>query len=233
MDKQPRKHRELHFTSSELVKDIVIGMADGLTVPFALAAGLSGAVNSNGIIITAGVAEVVAGSIAMGLGGYLAGRTEAEHYASELQREYREVEEVPELEKQEVRDVFASFGMSAKLQQDAAEELARDRDRWVEFMMRFELGMEKPDPLRARKSAFNIGASYVAGGLVPLSAYFFTDTPHQGLLFSSIITVFFLFTFGYVKTRLTGDKPWLGAIKTTLIGVLAAGAAFLIARWVA
>lgn len=225
-------HQEHHFTSSDLIKDIVIGMADGLTVPFALAAGLSGAVTSNGIIITAGIAEVVAGSIAMGLGGYLAGRTDVEHFDSEKRREEAEVERVPEREKQEIRDILAEYGISKRLQDDVTEELSRDKRRWVDFMMKFELGMEKPDPQRARKSAFNIGASYVVGGMVPLSAYFFTDTPHRGLLFSSIITVSFLFIFGYVKTRLTGDRPWLGAVKTTLIGVLAASAAFLIARWV-
>lgn len=226
-------HQEQHFTSSDLIKDIVIGMADGLTVPFALAAGLSGAVTSNGIIITAGIAEVVAGSIAMGLGGYLAGRTDVEHFDSEKRREEAEVERMPEREKQEIRDILAEYGISKRLQDDVTEELSRDKHRWVDFMMKFELGMEKPDPQRARKSAFNIGASYVVGGMVPLSAYFFTDTPHRGLLFSSIITVSFLFIFGYVKTRLTGDRPWLGAVKTTLIGVLAATAAFLIARWVA
>ncbi|MBS1547430.1 MAG: VIT1/CCC1 transporter family protein [Bacteroidetes bacterium] len=223
---------EQHFTAPNLIKDIVIGMADGLTVPFALAAGLSGAVASNGIIITAGVAEVVAGSIAMGLGGYLAGRTDAEHYAVELNRERHEVETVPELEKQEIRNILGEYGISKRLQDDVAEELSRDKRLWVDFMMRFELGLDKPDPMRARKSAFNIGASYVVGGLVPLSAYFITDAPHMGLLLSSIITVSFLFIFGYVKTKLTGDKPLLGAIKTTLIGVLAASAAFLIARWV-
>ncbi|MBS1938101.1 MAG: VIT1/CCC1 transporter family protein [Bacteroidetes bacterium] len=226
-------HQEQHFTSSDLIKDIVIGMADGLTVPFALAAGLSGAVTSNGIIITAGIAEVVAGSIAMGLGGYLAGRTDVEHFESEKRREEAEVERMPEREKQEIRDILAEYGISKRLQDDVTEELSRDKHRWVDFMMKFELGMEKPDSQRARKSAFNIGASYVVGGMVPLSAYFFTDTPHRGLLFSSIITVSFLFIFGYVKTRLTGDRPWLGAVKTTLIGVLAATAAFLIARWVA
>ncbi len=225
-------HEEKHFTSSDLIKDIVIGMADGLTVPFALAAGLSGAVSSNGIIITAGMAEVVAGSIAMGLGGYLAGRTDVEHYESEKRREATEVEVVPEREKQEIRDLLAEYGISRGVQDEVATELSRNKRHWVDFMMKFELGMEKPDPQRARKSAFNIGASYVAGGLVPLSAYFFTDTPQQGLFYSSIITVSFLFIFGYVKTRLTGDKPWLGALKTTLIGVLAASAAFVIAKWI-
>jgi len=232
MKHPPRKHVEKHFTSSDLVKDIVIGMADGLTVPFALAAGLSGAVNSNGIIITAGIAEIVAGSIAMGLGGYLAGRTDVEHYDSELKREYEEVENVPEKEKQEVRDVLGEYGISAELQHQVAEELSHDKKQWVDFMMKFELNMEKPDALRARKSAFNIGASYIVGGIVPLLGYFVTDTPEKGLLISSITTVTFLFVFGYVKTKLTGDRPLWGAIKTTFIGILAASAAFLIARWI-
>ncbi|MCI1754216.1 MAG: VIT1/CCC1 transporter family protein [Flavobacteriales bacterium] len=225
-------HEEKHFTSSDLIKDIVIGMADGLTVPFALAAGLSGAVHSNDIIITAGVAEIVAGSIAMGLGGYLAGRTDVEHYDSELKREFAEVEVVPEKEKQEVREVLAEYGISPALQHEVAEELSRDKKQWVDFMMKFELNMEKPDALRARKSAFNIGASYIAGGTVPLLGYFVTDTPEQGLLISSIVTVSFLFIFGYVKTKFTGGNPLQGAMKTMLIGVLAAGAAFLIARWI-
>lgn len=232
MSHAAHKHVEHHFTASELIKDIVIGMADGLTVPFALAAGLSGAVNNNEIIITAGVAEIVAGSIAMGLGGYLAGRTDVEHYDSELKREYAEVESVPEKEKQEVRDVLAEFGISPALQHEVAEELSRDKKQWVDFMMKFELNMDKPDALRARKSAFNIGASYIVGGIVPLIGYFVTDTPEKGLIISSIITVTFLFIFGYVKTKLTGDTPLWGAVKTTLIGILAASAAFLIARWI-
>lgn len=225
-------HKEKHFTSSDLVKDIVIGMSDGLTVPFALAAGLSGAVANNGLVITAGIAEIVAGSIAMGLGGYLAGKTDAEHYQSELKREYAEVDAVPEIEKEEVKDVFEKYGISPRLQNELAEELSQDEKKWVDFMMRFELGMEEPDPKRAGKSAMNIGLSYVAGGFVPLVSYFFTSTPKQGLLYSVLITVIFLFIFGFVKTKLTGEKPLLGALKTVLIGVLAAFAAFLIAKLV-
>jgi VIT1/CCC1 family predicted Fe2+/Mn2+ transporter len=226
-------HQEKHFTSSDLIKDIVIGMSDGLTVPFALAAGLSGAVASNSIVITAGIAEVVAGSIAMGLGGYLAGRTDVEHYRSELRREYEEVELLPEVEKQEVREVFEAYGISPRLQDELALELSGDKHKWVDFMMRFELGMEKPDANRATRSALNIGLSYIVGGIVPLIGYFITDTPQKGLLISSLMTVLFLFLFGYVKTKLTGDKPWYGAVKTVFIGVLAAGAAFAIAKMIA
>lgn len=223
-------HEEKHFTSSDLIKDIVIGMSDGLTVPFALAAGLSGAVASNGIIITAGLAEVVAGSIAMGLGGYLAGRTDVDHYQSEYKREFQEVEIVPETEKQEVREVFETYGISPRLQNELAQELSQDKTKWVDFMMRFELGMEKPDANRASRSAFNIGFSYIVGGMVPLIGYFVTQTPKEGLVISSIMTVMFLLVFGYVKTKLTGDSPFYGALKTAFIGILAASAAYMIAR---
>jgi len=223
-------HTEKHFTSSELVKDIVIGMSDGLTVPFALAAGLSGAVASNTIVITAGMAEIVAGSIAMGLGGYLAGKTEADHYAAELKREYDEVENLREHELQEVRDILNEYGVGKKLQDEVALEMSLNEDKWVDFMMRFELGLEKPDERRATKSAFNIGLSYIVGGIVPLMGYFFTSTPGKGLIISSSVTVLFLFGFGYFKTRLTGNKPFIGALKTLFTGILAAGAAFLIAK---
>ncbi len=223
-------HEEKHFKSSDLVTDIVIGMSDGLTVPFALAAGLSGAVSTTAIIITAGLAEVAAGSIAMGLGGYLAGKTEQDHYNSEMERERMEVEVVPEVEKQEVRDVFASMGLSKETQNLIADEMAKDKANWVDFMMRYELGLEKPDPKRARNSAMNIGISYVVGGLVPLSPYFFTASPIDGLKYSCLITVICLFIFGFFKAKVTGQNPWAGAIRVTLIGSVAATAAFFIAR---
>ncbi len=225
-----KTHTEKHFQQSEILKDIIIGLADGLTVPFALAAGLSGAVSNNGIIITAGLAEIIAGSIAMGLGGYLSGKTEIEHYNSELQREYREIKEFYETEKKEVRDIFAGYGLSKKAQDTVAEELSQNDDKWVDFMMRFELGLEKPDAKRAAQSARNIGLSYIAGGIVPLTAYMFTSVPQQGLLYSSIITVIFLMVFGYFKSSMTGQPPLKGALKTTAIGVLAAAAAFFIAH---
>jgi len=224
------QHQEKHFTSSELVTDIVIGMSDGLTVPFALAAGLSGAVGSTAIVITAGFAEIVAGSIAMGLGGYLAGRTEADHYQSELKREQYEVNAVPETEKQEVRDVFANMGLSQDTQNIIAEEIAKDKEKWVDFMMKYELGLDKPDPKRATRSALNIGISYVVGGLVPLSPYFFVAHPIDGLLYSAVVTVICLFIFGFFKAKVTGQNAWIGAIKVTLIGSIAAAAAFFIAR---
>lgn len=223
-------HSEDHLESSDFITDMVIGMSDGLTVPFALAAGLSGAVSSNAVIITAGIAEIVAGSIAMGLGGYLAGKTEIEHYQSELRREYLEVDEKPEAEKQEVREVFADFGLSKDTQDIIADEMAKDKDKWVQFMMKYELGLDEPHANRARNSAATIGLSYVVGGLIPLSAYLFTDTPHTGLMFSALLTVLCLFIFGYFKSKVTGQPPIGGALKVTFIGVAAAAAAYLVAK---
>ncbi|MDD8017222.1 MAG: VIT1/CCC1 transporter family protein [Bacteroidota bacterium] len=222
-------HTEKHLKSSDFISDIVIGMSDGLTVPFALAAGLSGAVASNSIVITAGIAEIVAGCIAMGLGGYLAGKTEQEHYQSELKREYDEVEAVPEKEKQEVKEVFAEYGISEEGQNTFVEELAKNKTKWVNFMMKFELGLEEPNPNRARNSAMTIGAAYFVGGLLPLSAYFFTDMPHDGLFVSIIFTTICLFVFGYFKSKVTGQPEVKGALKVTAIGLIAAAAAYFVA----
>lgn len=223
-------HHEEHFTQSVTLRDLIIGMSDGLTVPFALAAGLSGAVSNNSIILTAGLAEVVAGSIAMGLGGYLAGKTAVEHFQGELTREYMEVEKLPEKEKQEVRDVFAAYGLSKELQNQLVEEIAKDKHKWVDFMMRFELGLEKPNPKEASQSALRIGFAYAIGGMIPLSTYFFTQSPNEGLILSSGITLFALFVFGYWKSKFIGQNPLKGAIKVVFIGAIAALAAFLIAR---
>lgn len=228
MDTQLR-HEEQHLESSELIRDIVIGMSDGLTVPFALAAGLSGAIDSTGIIIIAGLAEIAAGSIAMGLGGYLAGKTEMDHYNSELKREYEEVEKVPHREKEEVKEFFANLGLSEEIQEQATVEVIKDKKKWVDFMMKYELGLEKPDHKRALKSGFNIGLSYVVGGLVPLSPYFFADEPIMALKYSAIITLICLFIFGWLKSKFTGVNPWSGALRVTIIGALAAGAAFFVA----
>lgn len=223
-------HQEAHFQSSEQVRDFVIGMSDGLTVPFALAAGLSGAVDQTSIVITAGLAEIAAGSIAMGLGGYLAGRTEIEHYESEERREYDEVEHKHEVEIRETKDIFAAYGLSEELQETIAREMAKDPKKWVDFMMRFELGLEQPDKNRALQSAIVIGVSYVVGGLIPLSAYFFTTTAQQGLIYSSIITLFCLIIFGLIKSKLTGQPLLKGATRVALTGALAAGAAFILAK---
>ncbi|HEX2609223.1 MAG TPA: VIT1/CCC1 transporter family protein [Flavisolibacter sp.] len=223
-------HHEEHLQSSDFIRDIVIGMSDGLTVPFALAAGLSGAVHSTNIIVIAGIAEIAAGSIAMGLGGYLAGKTEQDHYDSEVKREYHEVENLRHREIEETREFFANIGLSEELQLKATEEIAKDKDKWVEFMMKYELGLDKPDPKRATKSAFNIGMSYIVGGLVPLSPYFFTTDPLLGLKYSVIVTLLCLFLFGWFKSKITGIPVLGGAIRVTLIGAMAAAAAFGVAR---
>ena len=225
-------HEELHMRGSEILTDIVIGMSDGLTVPFALAAGLSGAVGPGNLnlIWIAGLAEIAAGSIAMGLGGYLAGKTEMDHYNSELRREYEEVDRVPDVERDEVREFFSGLGLSRDVQDKAVDEMTKDRDKWVDFMMKYELGLDKPDPQRARKSAFNIGLSYVVGGLIPLSPYFFVSDGLTGLKVSAIITLCCLFIFGFFKSKLTGINPIGGAIRVMIIGALAAGCAFAVAK---
>ena len=223
-------HIERHFTAGETVRDIVIGMSDGLTVPFALAAGLSGAVSSTAIILTAGLAEIAAGSIAMGLGGYLAARSDAEHYAIERIREQQEIKEKTEAEKAEVRDVFTSYGLTEGESAPIVEALSKRPQAWIDFMMRFELGLEKPDPKRALTSALTIAVSYIVGGLIPLSPYFFFSPASRALFISVIATLFALLVFGYIKGRFTGTRPFRSALQTALIGGLAAAAAFLIAR---
>lgn len=229
MTKSSTIHHEEHLESSDVLRDVVIGMSDGLTVPFALAAGLTGAVANSSIIVIAGIAEIVAGSIAMGLGGYLAGRTEQDHYNSELKREYEEVERVPEREKDEVKEFFEKIGLSEELQMKATEEIAQDKKQWVDFMMKFELGLAAPDPKRATKSALNIGISYAVGGIIPLSPYFFIEDSREALKFSVIATLFCLFIFGYFKSKITGIPAFSGAIKVMMIGALAAGAAYGVA----
>jgi len=229
-------HVERHFTAGETVRDIVIGMADGLTVPFALAAGLTGAITNAGIIVTAGLAEIAAGSIAMGLGGYLAAKSDAEHYAKEREREKREVKEIPEEEMREVAEVFHSYGLSNEESEPIVAALAKHPQKWVDFMMRFELGLEKPDPKRALISAVTIASAYVAGGLIPLAPYIFAayitpmDVRRNALLLSVAVTLIALFVFGFIKGRYTGTRPLRSALQTALIGSVAAGAAFLIAR---
>ena len=226
----PKPHKEEHLRSSEILRDVVIGMSDGLTVPFALAAGLSGAVSNTSIIVIAGIAEIAAGSIAMGLGGYLAGKTEQDHYNTEEKREYYEVEHLHEREIEETREFFSNIGLSERLQNEATIEIAKDKKQWVDFMMKYELGLEKPDPKRATKSALNIGLSYVVGGLVPLSPYFFISSPLRGLELSVIVTLLCLFLFGYFKSKMTGVPPFIGALRVMLIGAVAAGAAFGVAK---
>ncbi len=223
-------HVETHLKSTDFLRDIVIGMSDGLTVPFALAAGLSGAVSDSRIIVIAGIAEICAGSIAMGLGGYLSGKTEQDHYKSEIKREYEEVENMPEVEIKETKEFFANIGLSENIQNMATEEIAKNKDRWVDFMMKYELGLEEPDPKRATKSALNIGLSYVVGGIIPLSPYFFISSSTEALEISVVATLVCLFVFGFFKSRITGINPWLGAMRVTMIGAMAAAAAFGVAK---
>lgn len=223
-------HVEQHFTAGETVRDVVIGMSDGLTVPFALAAGLSGAVSATSIIVTAGLAEIAAGSIAMGLGGYLAARSDAEHYASERRREEREVVEKPEAERAEVADTLGAYGVDATASAPVVAALAAHPRAWVDFMMRFELGLEAPDPRRAFASALTIALSYIAGGLIPLAPYLALADARTALAVSVAVTLAALLVFGYVKGRFTGARPVRSALQTMAIGGVAAGAAFLIAR---
>jgi VIT1/CCC1 family predicted Fe2+/Mn2+ transporter len=234
MDIPHAPHVEKHFQASETVRDVVIGMSDGLTVPFALAAGLTGtAVATSKLVVVAGLAEIAAGSIAMGLGGYLAAKTDRDHYESELAREMRETVELPGKEREEVAEVFRAYGMTEEQLQPVVEAIASDQKRWVDFMMRFELGFaEAPDPSRARNSAATIAASYIVGGLVPLSGYMLIADLGQALLISVVVTLLALFAFGYVKGRLTGISPLLGGLRTVAIGGLASAAAFTLARWI-
>jgi vacuolar iron transporter family protein len=218
--------------ASATVRDVVIGMADGLTVPFALAAGLSGAVEGTGVIITAGLAEVAAGSIAMGLGGYLAARTDAEHHATERAIEERETIEIPEKETEEVADVFRGYGLQEELVEPVIKAIRSDRKRWVDFMMKFELGLEEPDPRRARRSALTIAISYIVGGLIPLLPYFPLRSVLTALLASMAVTLVALLIFGYVKGRFTVNRPLRSAWQTAVVGGLAAVAAFGLAKLV-
>lgn len=223
-------HIERHFEATEVVRDVVIGMADGLTVPFALAAGLSGTVAASHLIVVAGLAEIAAGSIAMGLGGYLAARTDMEHYIAELKREWRETKYMPEEEAEEVATMFRDYRLEEAQIAPVVEAIRSNRKRWVDFMMRFELGLERPDPTRARRSAATIGGSYIVGGLVPLLPYMLVESVGLALSISAGVTLAALFVFGYIKGRFTGISPLRGAMQTTVTGGTAAAAAFGIAR---
>jgi VIT1/CCC1 family predicted Fe2+/Mn2+ transporter len=226
-------HIEKHFTAGNFVRDVVIGMADGLTVPFALAAGLSGAVQNTRLIVVGGLAEIAAGSIAMGLGGYLAARGDAEHFEQERAREYREIKEIPEEEMAEVSRVFQTYGMTKEQSTPVVEALSHHPKAWVDFMMRFELGLEEPDPSRARTSAATIAGSYVAGGMIPLSPYILLSSASRGLLFSAVVTLAALGIFGFIKGRFTGNRPLRSASQTVVIGGIAAAAAFVLAKLIA
>jgi VIT1/CCC1 family predicted Fe2+/Mn2+ transporter len=229
----PEELLEPHFTSSDIVRDIIIGMSDGLTVPFALAAGLSGAVSTTTLIVIAGLSEIAAGSISMGLGGYLAGQNDLEHYNSEERKEYREIEVVPHQEKQEVIDIFKGYGLDDKAIAPIITTFEKDPKKWVDFMMRNELNLDKPDSTRARNSGITIALSYLVSGFVPLSPYIFIRNSHIALFVSVSVTLLALIIFGYVKAKLIGNNPWQSAWRTALTGSLAAGAAYLIAKSIA
>jgi VIT1/CCC1 family predicted Fe2+/Mn2+ transporter len=225
-------HIERHFTAGETIRDIVIGMSDGLTVPFALAAGLSGAVADPHVIITAGLAEIAAGSIAMGLGGYLAALSDAEHYDSERARERGEVQEKPQAEVAEVMQILQSYGLTAEQSKPIVETLSKRPEAWIDFMMRFELGLEQTDPKRALTSALTIAGAYITGGLIPLSPYFLTTKVETALAFSVVFTLMALALFGYIKGQFTGTAPVRSALQTFFIGGLAAAVAFAIAKMI-
>jgi vacuolar iron transporter family protein len=228
------EHVERHFTATAAVRDIVIGMSDGLTVPFALAAGLTGAAavlaRGTGIIVLAGLAEIAAGSIAMGLGGYLAAKTDSEHYASERRREIRETVELPDIETYEVVKVFQDYGLSREEMDPIVKAITSDQKRWVDFMMRFELGLEEPDPARAARSAATIAASYIVGGLIPLAPYILMDHVRPALRLSVAVTLLALLIFGAIKGHFTGVSPLRSGLQTVIVGGVAAAAAFFIAR---
>jgi VIT1/CCC1 family predicted Fe2+/Mn2+ transporter len=225
------RHTEKHFLASATVRDVVIGMSDGLTVPFALAAGLSSTLSATHLVLTAGAAEIAAGALAMGLGGYLAARTDREHYLSELAREQKETIETPDEERAEVASILREYGVEERAIEGVVESLARDHGRWVKFMMRFELGLEAPDPAREKKSAVTIALSYIAGGIVPLWPYLVVKS--HPLVVSCGVTLCALLVFGAIKGRLTGAPPWRSGLQTLLVGGLAAAAAFGLARLLA
>jgi vacuolar iron transporter family protein len=225
-------HNERHFISSDVVRDVIIGMADGLTVPFALAAGLSAANVASRVVVVAGVAEIAAGAIAMGLGGYLAARGEADHYATERRREFREIREVQREEEHEIVEIFEDYGLDRAACEPILAHFRKDHDAWVDFMMRFELGLDRPQPGRALRSAMTIGGAYVVGGLVPLVPYMVIDQIKPALNVSIVCTGIALALFGAAKSRFTGVSLWRSALQTVVIGGLASATAFLLARWI-
>ncbi|KAK9074439.1 hypothetical protein SSX86_007037 [Deinandra increscens subsp. villosa] len=224
------RHKESHFTAGEIVRDIIIGVSDGLTVPFALAAGLSGANASSSIIVTAGIAEVAAGAISMGLGGYLAAKSEADHYTKELQREQEEIDTIPDTEAAEVAEILAEYGVEPHEYGPVVNALRKNPKAWLDFMMKFELGLEKPDPKRALQSAFTIAIAYVLGGAVPLLPYVFIPVAEKAVVASVIVTILALLIFGFAKGYFTGSKPVWSALQTALIGAIASAAAFGMAK---
>ncbi|KAK6122433.1 hypothetical protein DH2020_043824 [Rehmannia glutinosa] len=226
------QHKEKHFTAGEIVRDIIIGVSDGLTVPFALAAGLSGANASSAVILTAGVAEVAAGAISMGLGGYLAAKSEADHYMRELKREQDEIIAVPDTEAAEVAEILSEYGVEPHEYTPVVNALRKNPKAWLDFMMKFELGLEKPDPKRALQSAMTIAIAYIVGGLVPLFPYMFIPTAAKAVAASVVVTLIALLVFGYAKGHFTGNRPFMSALQTAFIGAIASAAAFGMAKLV-
>ena len=227
-----RTHNEHHFDASDAVRDIIIGMSDGLTVPFALAAGISGAIAASHIVVTAGIAELAAGGISMGLGGYLAARSDVDHYENERRREFDETNDVPEEERREIEVIFSSYGIEGETLKRLVDSVTADKKHWVDFMMRFELGLEQPNPRKAPISAARIGGSYVVGGLIPLLPYMLVPTSQIALYWSIAVTFLALIVFGALKGKFTGASVWRSAIETSAIGAVAAAVAFAIARLV-
>lgn len=227
-----RTHNEHHFDASDAVRDVIIGMSDGLTVPFALAAGISGAIAASHIVVTAGIAELAAGGISMGLGGYLAARSDVDHYESERRREFAETDDVPDEERREIEAIFAGYGIHGEPLKQLVDTVTSDKKHWVDFMMRFELGLEKPDPRRAPLSAMRIGGSYVIGGLLPLFPYMLVPRSQQALWGSIVVTFVALVLFGGLKGKFTGSSVVRSALETAAIGGVAAAVAFALARLV-
>jgi VIT1/CCC1 family predicted Fe2+/Mn2+ transporter len=222
-------HKEPHFGNAQIIRDIIVGLSDGLTVPFALAAGLA-SIDDSALVVTAGLAEIVAGSIAMGLGGYLAGQSELEHYDSERLREAKEVVEVPEREIEEIYEIFDEYKVTKEALHPLIEHLKANPEIWVDFMMKYELGLERPDKRRTWISASSIGLSYLVGGLIPIFPYIFIKSTRTALYISSSMTIVALFIFGYFKSHVFGTpNPIYSAVRMTMVGALAAGAAFGIA----
>lgn len=225
-----KHHQEKHFAASDTIRDIIIGMSDGLTVPFALAAGISGAVSASGLVVTAGLAEIAAGAISMGFGGYLAARGEAEHYMTERMREQQEMRDRLEEEEQEIIDIFRSYQISPEESRLVVEALKRNPETMVDFMMKFELGLQEPDPKRVLNSAVTIAGAYVIGGLIPLAPYILLSNGHIALQVSVVVTILALFLFGYLKGYFLGNKAWYSAFQTTFIGGIAASVAYFLAK---
>ncbi len=221
---------ELHTKNTTLIKDIIIGMSDGLTVPFALTAGLSGVLNTNHLIIISGLAEITAGCISMGLGGFLAGQSEVEHYNAELKREYDEIESVPLTELKEVEDIFINMGVSELLSKQVAREVSKNKDHWSDLMMKLELNMEQPAKNHAAISAATISISYLVGGFIPLFPYIIANNSKTGFQVSCIVTILALIIFGYSKSKMTGQPLLKGTLKVAVTGIVAAAAAFLLAK---